>query len=56
MSGHFIVLRSVTSEGKILVSDPISIRKTEMEWDMRIILGEASRKAVAGGPFWIVGL
>ena len=55
VSGHFIVLRGVTSEGKVLVSDPISIRKTEMEWDMRIILGEASRKAVAGGPFWIVG-
>jgi hypothetical protein len=52
--GHFIVLRGVTSEGKILVSDPISIRKTEMEWDMRIILGEASRRAVAGGPFWII--
>ena len=53
VSGHFIVLRGVTSEGKVLVSDPISICKTEMEWDMRIILGEAIRKTVAGGPFWI---
>ena len=54
VSGHFIVLRGVTSEGKILVSDPISLSKTEMEWDMRIVLNEASRKAVAGGPFWII--
>ena len=56
VSGHFIVLRGVTSEGKVLVSDPISIRKTNMEWDMRIILSEASRRATAGGPFWIFDL
>ncbi|GHU80000.1 hypothetical protein FACS1894191_4150 [Clostridia bacterium] len=56
VSGHFIVLRGVTSEGNILVADPVSIRKTGMEWDMRIILNEASRKAVAGGPFWICEL
>lgn len=54
VSGHFIVLRGVTSEGNILVADPVSVRKTEMEWDIRIILGEASLKAVAGGPFWII--
>lgn len=51
--GHFIVLRGITSEGNVLVADPISVRKTGMEWDMRIIMNEASRKAVAGGPFWI---
>ena len=55
VSGHFIVVRGVTADGNILVSDPISIRKTGMEWDMRIILSEASRKAVAGKAFWIIG-
>lgn len=54
VSGHFIVLRGVTSEGNVLVADPISVRKTGMEWDLRIILNEASRKAVAGGPFWVI--
>ncbi len=54
VSGHFIVLRGVTAEGNILVADPVSVRKSELEWDMRIILGEASGRAVAGGPFWIV--
>ena len=56
VSGHFIVLRGITSEGKVLVADPISVRKTGMEWDMRIVLTEASRRAVAGGPFWIIDL
>lgn len=55
VSGHFIVLRGVTSEGNILVADPVSVRKTGMEWSMRTILNEASSRAVAGGPFWIIG-
>jgi len=56
VSGHFIVLRGITSEGKVLVADPVSVNKSGQEWDMRIILGEASRKAVAGGPFWVIEL
>lgn len=54
VSGHFIVLRGITSEGKVLVADPVSIRKTGMEWDMGIILSEAKSWAAAGGPFWIL--
>jgi hypothetical protein len=54
--GHFIVLRGVTSEGMILVADPVSVRKTGMEWDMRIILNESSRKTYNNGPFWIIDL
>lgn len=53
--GHFIVLRGVTSDGKILVADPSSYKRSEKEWDLSIILSEASRRAGAGGPFWIVG-
>lgn len=53
-SGHFIVLRGITEEGKILVADPISIRRSEREWDLSIILNEARKGADAGGPFWII--
>ena len=53
-SGHFIVLRGITEEGKILVADPISIKRSEMEWDLDLILNEARSGASAGGPFWII--
>lgn len=53
-SGHFIVLRGCTADGKILVADPASYSRSEKEWDLSIILNEASRNAGAGGPFWII--
>lgn len=53
-SGHFIVLRGVR-EGKILVADPASYKRSEQLWDLSIIVNEASRRAAAGGPFWIIG-
>ena len=52
--GHFIVLRGVTADGKILVADPASHRRSEQEWDFNIILDEARRGAAAGGAFWII--
>ena len=53
-SGHFIVLRGVQDE-KILVADPASYLRSQKAWDLSIILNEASRRADAGGPFWIIG-
>ena len=53
--GHFIVLRGV-QDGQILVADPASYRRSEKLWDLSIILNEASKRAAAGGPFWIIGL
>ena len=53
--GHFIVLRGVTAAGNILVADPASYTRSEKEWDIGIILNEASKTAGAGGPFWIIG-
>jgi ABC-type bacteriocin/lantibiotic exporter with double-glycine peptidase domain len=53
-NGHFIVLRGVTKEGKILVADPASNKRSKQEWDLSIILNEASKHAGAGGPFWII--
>ena len=53
-SGHFIVLRGV-QDGKIMVADPGSHARTGQVWDLSIIVNEASRRAAAGGPFWIIG-
>ena len=53
--GHFIVLRGV-KDGQILVADPASYKRSEKSWDLSIILNEASKRAGAGGPFWIIGL
>ena len=53
-SGHFIVLRG-TQDGQILVADPNSVSRSEKAWDLSIILNEASKRAGAGGPFWIIG-
>ena len=52
--GHFIVLRGVQDD-KILVADPSSYARSQKAWDLSIILNEASRRAGAGGPFWIIG-
>ena len=53
-SGHFIVLRGV-KDGQIMVADPASYKRSEQLWDLSIILNESSRRAAAGGPFWIIG-
>ena len=53
-SGHFIVLRGMTEDGKILVADPASVKRSNQEWELGIILNEASRRAGSGGPFWVM--
>lgn len=53
--GHFIVLRGITAEGKILVADPASVKRSNQEWDLSIILEEARKGAGSGGPFWAIG-
>lgn len=55
-TGHFIVLRGVTAEGKILVADPASKTRSDREWDLKMILNEANKDAGAGGPFWCLSL
>ncbi len=54
-SGHFIVLRGVTAEGKLLVADPVSLTKSQQEWDAGIVFRETSSLDAAGGPFWVIG-
>ena len=56
-SGHFIVLRGVIKDGKLLVADLASVKRSNKEWDLGIITSEASRKlGSAGGSFWVLSL
>ncbi|MBE5961191.1 MAG: murein hydrolase [Lachnospiraceae bacterium] len=52
--GHFIVLRGITEDGKILVADANSEENTNTEWDVETITSEAKAWANANGPFWII--
>ncbi len=51
-TGHFIVLRGITEEGKVLVADPASVKRSDQEWPLRTVVNEAASRAGAGGPFW----
>ena len=31
-NGHFIVLRGITEDGKVLVADPASYKRSGQEW------------------------
>ena len=53
--GHFIVLRGITDDGKILVADCASYERSQQEWDLGIFLAECNKGAAAGGPFWVLG-
>lgn len=53
-SGHFIILRGSTLNGKILISDPASFDNTLKEWEPETILQELKMSSGAGGPLWAV--
>lgn len=52
-TGHYIVLRGMTKNGKILVAD-CGDRKRNGAWNFDTIYEEARSEAGAGGPFWII--
>lgn len=53
-TGHFIVLRGITEDGKILVHDSNSWENSQQEWDIRTIMNESSTNGgVNGSPFFI---
>ena len=51
-SGHFILLRGVTLEGKVLVADPNSRERSLAAWDPQMILDELSPSRSGGAPLW----
>ena len=53
-SGHFIVLRGITSDGKILVADPASYKRSKQQFDIDLIMNEARQGAGVGGAFWSI--
>lgn len=53
--GHFIVLTGVSGDGKIIVADCASRKRSSMTWDLSLIIKEARTSAGAGGPFWAIG-
>ncbi|MDD4843575.1 MAG: C39 family peptidase [Anaerotignum sp.] len=53
--GHFIILRGVTADGKVLIADSQSPENSEVAWDIDTIIKEAKYAASSGGPFWSVG-
>lgn len=40
-TGHFIVLRGMTPEGKVLIYDPNSIELSNKEWEVEVIMAQA---------------
>lgn len=53
--GHFIILRSSTLDGKIMIVDPMSLENSQTPWDIDFILNESKKKANSGGPMWSIG-
>lgn len=53
-SGHFIVLRG-SKDGKIIVADPCSTKRSNVYWDLETLIAEAKNIGYAGGPFWAIG-
>lgn len=53
-SGHFILLRGVTLDGKVLVADPASLERTLTPWDLDLILDELSPSRSSGAPLWLL--
>lgn len=53
-SGHFILLRGVTLDGKVLVADPASEERSLVAWDLELILDELSPSRHNGAPLWLL--
>lgn len=53
-SGHFIVLRGITEQGEVFISDPKSEKNTRQIFPLGLILSEAKSSTDGLGPFWII--
>ena len=50
--GHFIVLTGLTSDGKVIVNDPASVRRSNQTWDLGLIQNQASKAGEF--TFWAI--
>lgn len=53
-SGHFILLRGTTLDGRVLVADPDSRERSLAPWDPQLILDELSSSRGNGAPLWLL--
>jgi len=52
--GHFMLLRGITKNKKVLIADPASFNRSKKKWALSLIQSESKHAAGAGGPFWII--
>ena len=48
------MLRGINTDEKVLVADPASLKRSNQEWELSLILEEARKRVGAGGPFWAI--
>lgn len=53
-TGHFILLRGITLDGKVLIADPQSLDNSIQPWEISLLLQELKTTANNGGPLWVI--
>lgn len=54
-SGHFMIVRGVSPDGKFMLADPQSFENSTTLWDPNLIVRELAGRDGDGGPVWIIG-
>lgn len=54
-SGHFMIVRGVSPDGKFMLADPQSLENSTTLWDPNLIVRELAGRDGDGGPVWIIG-
>jgi hypothetical protein len=52
--GHFILLRGITLDGKVLVADSASPERSLTVWDLDLILDELAPRRSGGASLWMI--
>ncbi len=53
-NGHFILLRGITLDGKVLVADSASTERSLTTWDLDLILDELSPRRNNAASLWMI--
>ena len=54
-SGHFMIVRGISPDGKFMLADPQSFENSTTLWDPNLIVRELAGRDGDGGPVWIIG-